>query len=225
LTLFGKGTGKVSAIAKGARKPRSRTRGTVQLFNHGDYLLYKGKNFYTVTQCETKNPFSALRENVVKFAYASYVSELLREVLPENEINPSVFTLSTTVLNMLTAGSEEMTARAFDCKLLQLAGYGPQLKYCVTCGRNTFSRVFFSPSEGGTVCASCLPGHSVIPLEKSTLAVLQHLMQVSPQRAVRLKVSDYDLELLENLFTSYWEYILEKKLKSTEFIRRARGFA
>jgi len=225
LTLLGCRTGKISAIAKGARKPKSRMRGTVQLFNYGNYLLYRGKSFYTVTQCETKEPFTILREDLLKFAYASYIAELLTEVLPEEEINTGAFILLISVLNMIAKKEEILAVRLFDAKLLKLAGYQPQLTACVACGGRLDENIVFSAREGGVLCSGCSKNFSAgVPVKKGTLAVLSRLAGTDLKRAERLKIGSTYYDEMEKLLEVYWEYILEKRLKSLDFIKTVRSF-
>lgn len=222
LTLFGRKTGKISVIAKGVRKTQSRIRGAVQLFSMGDFLLYKGKSLYTVTQCQIDEPFMSLRQDLFKFAYASYCTEIIRELIPEEEVNMPAFGLLTEVFQLMSSSREELAARMFDVRMLGLSGYQPQLSCCVRCGGPLPETPFFSHMDGGVICCGERKG---IPVGRDTLAVMRCLTDKNSGTVSRLKPSHKNYQEMERVLKNYWEYILEKKLMSVEFIEKMRQFA
>ena len=72
LTLFSKDLGKISAIAKGARKPQSRKTGHVELFMRSKFFIAKGRNLDIITQAEMVDPHAPLREDLLRVSLASY---------------------------------------------------------------------------------------------------------------------------------------------------------
>lgn len=222
VTFFGRNTGKVRAIAKGARRAKSKMRGSLQLFNRGDYLLYKGKSLYTLTQCESKEPFVVLRQDLSKFAYASYCAEIVREILPEEELNLDAYTLLLNIFKIMSVNQEQLAARLFDLHMLKISGYFPELSCCINCGNPLSGKAVFSPLEGGMVCCG---GVSGITVGKDTAAVMHHLAEMDISKAYRLKPSPRNLDEMERVTKAYWEYILEKRLHSVEFIEKIRRFA
>lgn len=222
LTLLGSETGKISAIAKGARKTSSRMRGPTQLFSRGRFMLYKGKTLYTVTQCESIEPFILLRQNLSKFAYASYCTEIVRELLPEEEVNLPAYKLLAGIFAMMSVKDEQLAARLFDFRMLALAGFQPQLFSCVKCGKPLEKDLFFCSQEGGMVCCGGTLG---IPVGRDTLAIMRRLSEMDLQQAGRLKLGPTQLKEMETVMKAYWELILEKRLNSVEFIERMEQFA
>lgn len=222
LTLFGRKTGKISAIAKGVRKTRSRMRGGVQLFSLGDFVLYKGKSLYTVTQCEMEQPFIPVRHDLSKFAYASYCAEIMKELFPEEEANVPAFNLLVNTLTQMSNSGEELAARMFDVRMLGLSGYQPELTCCVKCTGALPPHPVFSSPDGGIVCCGGVKG---IPVGKDTLALMRRLMEMDMDTLDRLRPSPKNFLEMERVLKSYWEYILEKDLMSVEFIVKMRQFA
>ena len=222
LTLFGRNTGKISAIAKGARKTKSRMRGALQLFSRGEYLLYQGKSLYTITQCEILDPFLVLRQNLSKFAYASYCTEILRDLLLEEEINLPAYNLISEIFQIMCSKDEELAARIFDAHMLKISGYQPQLSCCVKCGKPLPERPVFSCLEGGVACCGGARG---IPIGRDTLAVMDRISQMEINKVDRLKPSPKHFCEMETVMRAYWEYILEKRLLSVQFIEKMRHFA
>src|SRR5215468_2707066 len=77
LTLYTREHGKLSAVAKGARRAGSRLSGATELFTDSKFLLATGKTLDIVTQCEIRESFPALRNDLERLARATYFCELL----------------------------------------------------------------------------------------------------------------------------------------------------
>ena len=77
LSLFSREAGKLRAVAKGARKIRSRKAGHLEPFTRVRLMLAHGRDFWIVTQAETVDAYLPLREDLLRTAYGAYVLELL----------------------------------------------------------------------------------------------------------------------------------------------------
>ncbi|MBI5959931.1 MAG: DNA repair protein RecO, partial [Chloroflexi bacterium] len=93
--------GKFRAISKGARKPVARQTGHVELFALVDMLIARGRELHIVSQAETKEPFLALHEDLVRAAYANYVVELLDRFMAEQNTGRAEFNLLVHTLERL----------------------------------------------------------------------------------------------------------------------------
>ncbi|NLO90074.1 MAG: DNA repair protein RecO [Clostridia bacterium] len=222
ITLLGKKTGKISAVVKGARKPKSSMRGTVQLFNYGYYLLYRGKSLYTAVQCETLEPFVKLRENLLKFAYASYISEILTLVLPEEEVNNAAFDLLLTSLKIISEENEVLGARYFDINLMKISGFFPRLLSCVACAKNILNdrgSIVFVASKGGVLCSWCSRDEKEgIPVSRGTLVLTNRLSSMEPDLLKKLKIAPQFFEEMAEITRGFWRFILDRELKTLDFV-------
>src|SRR6056297_1446943 len=93
ITFYTKDNGKVRAVARGVKKPRSKISGLVQLFTYNKITFYKGRSLERINHIENIYPFSSLRNNLNKMAYASYIAEYVEKVGMENNPNPDIFNL------------------------------------------------------------------------------------------------------------------------------------
>jgi DNA repair protein RecO len=135
LTLLTQEKGKLTAVAKGARRPRSKLA-SLQAFSLATLQLAAGKNLDTITQAIVRLPFLTLRTEVARFAYANYFAELAEAFSETRERSPQFFDLVVSAFSFLDRGAEiEPLARAYELRLLDLSGYAPQLDHCVQCGR------------------------------------------------------------------------------------------
>ena len=119
LTIFSREQGKLRVVAHGVSKPASRKRGSVQPFCYTDFLLNRGREIDSVSQCQVLEIFSPLREDLTRLTYASYLAELVDNLTGEGEANQAVFALLLTCLARLaeTGGDPELVARSFEARL------------------------------------------------------------------------------------------------------------
>ena len=174
LHLYSRGLGRVNAIAKGARRPRSRFGGRLEPFFRLDLVLYRGRGeLATVTAAHTLSAHSNLRESGPSLAAASRACDAVLRLLDSNEANPAAYNLLCSYLALLDGeepgsgrspvspeidgAAGHATALAFRLKLALVAGFVPELASCARCGE-TEHLAGFSGAAGGVVCAGCEAG-------------------------------------------------------------------
>lgn len=226
LTLFTRELGKVSAVAKGVRKIKSKNRGAVQPFSRTSIMLYQGRNLDTVTQCQLLEGFPNLRNDLERLSYAAYFAQLVDLMLPEREKNEDVFLLLLTTFYLLSYagfqdGSLELVARQFEIKLIALLGYQPQLEQCVFCERPlTASPLKFSGLLGGVLCPSCQGNDlGAQPISRGTIAIWKQLASMDVRKLHRLRLSLEEQNRLERILEAYISQILEQKPKTVDFLK------
>jgi DNA repair protein RecO (recombination protein O) len=232
LTLYTPQQGKVSAIAKGVRKPSSRKAGHLELFTHSQLLVARGRNLDIITQAEAIHDYRALREDLDRVTYAHYVVELLDRFASEGQENQPAFALLVETLQRLCEAEDlPLAVRHYELRLLVLEGYQPQFFRCVECG-DLIQPVtnYFDPEKGGTLCPRCgegllaRPGAAgrIRPVALNTLKVLRYLQTRNYGESSRLRLKAHTHRDVEALMLHYIIYILERNLKSVDFIRRLR---
>ncbi len=143
LTLLTPQYGKITVIAKGVRKPQSRKRGHIELFNHIKGQIVNGKSLGILTEVETVHSFNQLTSHLrqradddpkgaplgqlVTILHAYQYCELIDRLIPENQPHPEVFDLLSTTLQSLTAADLQPTTldAFFKQKLIRLLGFWP----------------------------------------------------------------------------------------------------
>lgn len=221
LTLFTRARGKVGAIAKGVRKPKSRSRGAVQWLNFSRFELYAGRSLHTVIQGESLESFRTIKENLEKLALALYLTELLDEMVPEEEINEEAFLLLLTALQLLNYGMPELTSRMlFEIQLLKVLGYHPRLKNC-HCGVCVEGKqVHFGINEGGVLCWPCArQDHTAVSVNAGAIALWGKLAETNFRLLSRLRITGEHGRQLKKLLGAYLYFYLEKELKSIKFLQ------
>ena len=236
LTLYTPGLGKIRAIAKGVRKPTSRKSGHVELFTHSQLLIAKGRNLDIVTQAETLHAFRPLRGDLRRITYAYYAVELVDKFTKEGVENRPLFDLLLAMLTWLGETADlDLTTRFFELRVLNYVGYRPQLFYCVGCNVKIEPTAnFFSLSGGGVLCPRCgeerrqgerRARREVVPISLNALKVLRYLQTRDYALCRRLRISAESRGELEEIMRRYITYLLERRLKSLEFLNLIRGQA
>jgi DNA repair protein RecO (recombination protein O) len=161
LHLYTPTRGRVSAIAKGVRKTRSRFGGRLEPFFWLRLVLHEGRSdLLTVTSAETVEAYPRLRENGATIDAGARACDAVNRLFGEAEASEPVFHLLCKELGLLDAdpaNADHANQLAFRLKLLVAGGFAPYLAACASCGERDHL-VGFSGAAGGVVCASCEGG-------------------------------------------------------------------
>jgi DNA repair protein RecO (recombination protein O) len=163
LHLYSKTRGRIGAIAKGARKPKSRFGGRLEPFFRLDLVLHEGRGeLLTVTGVTTLDGYPRLRASGPGLNAAARACDAVLRLLDSAEPNPPAYNLLCRYLAMLDEPEAERaasleTALSFRLKLALAAGFAPELASCAHCGEAEHLSGF-SGAAGGVVCVSCEGG-------------------------------------------------------------------
>jgi DNA repair protein RecO (recombination protein O) len=193
LHLYTPHRGRVAAIAKGARKARSRFGGRLEPFFHLHLLLHEGRgDLLTVAGAETVAAHPRLRERHACLDSAARACDAVARVFEAGDPNPAVFHLLCNQLALLDAQpgrAGRANQLAFRLKLLLAAGLVPQLEVCASCGARDHLQGF-SGAAGGVVCSACEA--SAFPLDQDAHDFLVEALgrplaetPAAPDRALR----------------------------------------
>lgn len=228
VTLLLKYKGKFDAIAKGVRKVSSRRGPNLDLLNQVKAHFAIGKNLDVITEVQTLNSFKKAKEDLDRVSSGFYIAEIVNEFLAEGQGGREVFNLLLYTLRELDKETDlekiRKVLRAFEIKFLHIIGYKPQLSRCVRCGdKLVTSGNFISPEAGGTLNEKCaIQTISKKPISNDAIKILRFLQEESWEKIDKLIISSgLNLELERHL-RFYIEYLLEKELKSANFIEQIK---
>ena len=225
VTLFTRTEGKVRAVARGSRRPRSRLMGATQPFCHGRYLLLSGRELDTISQAElVGHGLRPLREDLTRMTLASLTAELVDALVEERAASEPLFEVLLATWQELASQGEAKLETAlwwFELRLLDLLGYGPALDACAGCGRPLGQeRVVFSPREGGSLCARCRERDPLAPaLSGRARALLVRLRQSSVRDLAAPGLEPAEVEQVRRALDAFLEYRLPGRLHSLSVAR------
>jgi len=157
LWLFTEKIGKVSAIARGAKRSKSKFLSSTQPFCFGEYILYRGKNLYSVNEVEIIDSFQGILKDIDSITYGSYFCELILIALQEEESNRDLFRefIKAFYLVKSNAADTELLARTLELKILKSTGFGFDFEKCCICGNNINKSSYLSIQYHGGTCDKC----------------------------------------------------------------------
>ncbi|RKD34724.1 DNA repair protein RecO [Thermohalobacter berrensis] len=223
LTIFSRKNGKIQAIAKGARKPKSSLISSTQVFCYSDFILYKGRNFYHINQGEVIDTFYSLREDLNKLAYATYLIELVDSGITEEESNEKIFQLLLKTLKIFEVLDRdyEKFVRAFELKYISFLGYKPEVKKCILCNKDLIGKMKFSITNGGILCKECIEkGITGENITKEIQEILEFLLYSKLEELHDYKIKPENMIIIERILKNYlMTYIDKRDFKSLDFIK------
>lgn len=131
LTVLSRESGKISIKAPGVRRVPSRRSSHVELLNHSQFTLYASSKTFMpiVTEAQTLEDFSSIKDNLKKIGYAYYICELVNGLCAENQENKSVFFHLKSTLSTLGQTSDAISlVRNFERDLLAQLGFWSEVK-------------------------------------------------------------------------------------------------
>ncbi|MDA1180357.1 MAG: DNA repair protein RecO, partial [Planctomycetota bacterium] len=183
VTLFTDNFGRVSALAKGARRPKGPFESALDLLAlcRVVFLRKPGDSLDLLTEAKLERRFRAAARSLPRFYAGLYIAELLLAWTEHSDSNTPLFILSAQAITGLdNADSVTRTILHFEIRGLHLLGLLPSLVYCVECGPmvDVAQRAAFGLQAGGVLCPRCKPGkRQVISISKQARWLMQALAQ------------------------------------------------
>jgi len=226
LTLYTPDLGKIQAVARGVRRPRSKLAGHLEMLTHSLVSLARGRNLDTIIGSQTINSFLPLKSDLQLTSYALYVIELVNQFTADHIENRPLFRLLLETMQQLCqAGDNELVLRYFELHLLNEVGYRPQLQQCVACHQSLKPVInSFCPGAGGMLCPDCRQSQPLAhPLSGNALKVLRLLQSSDYSTVSRLKMNPELSRELETVMRNYLKYLLEREVRSAAWLDTLKG--
>jgi DNA repair protein RecO (recombination protein O) len=229
LTLYTREKGKLSAIARGARRAASSLSGATELFIAARLHLAVGRNLDIVTQCEIENSFVVLRTDLQMLVRATYFCELLDRFTGDRDgaSSEELFDLTVGALLLLQRSESypDAVVHAYELQLLAVLGYAPVLDHCVVCGAVSPSKgAGFSPALGGLVCASDrFRANDAVALSEESTRALRDLQSGDSTLILSLRPSASAVAEIARALRWFVRFRSELNLKTADFLDQLRA--
>lgn len=246
ITFLTRDKGKISVMAKNAKKSVRRFSGAMDLFsvNHIQCAFPKKNRDAMINLCHTvlENGFSHIRYDVVNTAYASYWTEIVTQWLEEGKAQPDIFELLYMSLEMVDDGfiRTEVISLLFQIRFMRLSGFSPGLDRCDTCRTSLegidSARLWFDFKAGRVVCPTCRGSERCAQelagpfggstrglwVSKGTLKQLSWINTVEMSRADRIRFSPIAIQEGETLLESFIPFHIGRNFNSLKFLHKMR---
>jgi DNA repair protein RecO (recombination protein O) len=227
-TLLGEDGAQVRAVAKGVRKPRSRLRGTLEVFARLSLLLGKGRNLDVVAEARVTDMHAGCRSSFERICAGEVICEAASKVSYPDHPQRNLFAMTDTALSVIEhAPTDHLTllVDAFLLKVVSLVGYRPELTCCARCGssleegREDDELVPFSVDMGGCLCARCRTSCEPRLVPRATIQWMQALLGM---RFSELSETEHDTRtdaMLLDLANRWFEDHVGSRLKSLRYLQ------
>ena len=216
--------GKVRAVARGVKKPRSRIAGSLEPLNHIRLEFWTGerKELSQIRQAELIHSYLGKNPELKQISGFSYFAELANEIVQENQSNHPLFRL---LLASLRAGELDAInpplIRYFEIWCLKLAGLLPDYAYCSNCGKCVKDDSFYALIEAGQArCPTCSRGQG-LPIGAGASSALNEMMRIAPEQFMRRPLDNEAAGEIERLSQRLLKVHLEKNFKSYRILAEA----
>ena len=220
--VYSRRSGRLSIIAKGARRAKSRNGRSLDLLNRVMLELYHGRSLETVRSVELLATHIGLRTDLDAYGHASYIGELVRVMTEENEPSEAIYTLLAETLGLLAEGVDPWAlTRYFEYALLEATGFQAQLLTCPRCRNSLTAQVnAFSVREGGVVCPACrVDDPASVPLSVNAQKYLRTMQREGLGRTLALKLDQESRMQVQQALTGYVQHLAERPIGSLDVLR------
>lgn len=220
--------GKISGILKGIKNEPAKFASTVEPFSYNEIVFYKKINsaLHLVTQCDTRDNFGAIRQNISKIGVGSLMMELLDAIMPQEDKNEEVFDLALIALKGLELYYDpDKIMTIFKIKMLSFSGFKPHFDSCVSCGLRVDGQSKFSSTLGGLLCMKCFPKDPrARSIFRGTIASILHIERNEFKNNLNLGMNPEIKKELNSILNSFLNFHLGRELKSEKVLNRLNNF-
>lgn len=220
IVLLTRERGKISAFARGARKPNSALVGVTSPFSFGEFTVYEGRTSYTLMSASISNYFQELRLDVEGAYYGFYFLEIAgyyaREANDETELLKLLYQTFRALVNQSIPN--RLIRCIYELRAVVVNGEGPQVFECACCRDREYAMTF-SVKRGGLLCSRCQErfpdARAMLP---STVYTLQYIVSSPIKKLYTFVVKEEVLQELEGIVADYLAEYLGKSFKSLEIL-------
>ncbi|WP_329381229.1 DNA repair protein RecO [Anaerofustis butyriciformans] len=225
LTVFTKERGKISVMAKNAASKRSKVIAQTSTFSYSYFVLYPGKNFYTLKSADYIKSFPGIQTDLERLSFASYICELIDifyEDKMEEEITFNLLFYTLGLIQKCKIENISFVALMFMLKLLGISGIIPDFKYCNLCGDAKCSEYYLDFESSILSCKKCTTKYfSSNKLTLKQINLINELTYINLKDIKNIDFTKVSLKECNNIIVilnNYITYNLQKKTNSFKFL-------
>ncbi len=215
--------GVISAFAKSARRPKSKLHAGSCVFSYGSFTFFEGSSALKLTECDVRETFFDLRNDITVLSAAQYLCELTLRLAPKETPARDILRLLLNTLHFMTKPERNplILKSVFELRFASLSGYMPDLVACAKCGEFETDPMYFDFDSGLLYCKNCRK-NGAKALSLRTVDAMRHICYAPMNRLFSIKP---DEKTAESLYSSCEEYIKHQtsyEFKTLEFLNEIR---
>lgn len=237
VVMFSKTKGLIHAVAKGTKRPKSKLGARIQMFIANKLMLFEGRNLDTISEAQSLNTFSRIRNNLDKLAYSMYIAELVNNFCSKNYNNDEnyeeIYDLLYKTYDLIACAQNKQQALLYTIKFLIkflfVLGWGLDFKYCCACQKqidlSEDKSTLFSYELGGFLCENCAVNnqYNAIKIHNKIRMFLLELSQSKIEEKTKYDslVNDIVLEKCFSFMKKYTDTLTNKRTKIFDVLNKS----
>lgn len=217
INVYTKEYGIIGIMCKGAMSIKSKLRSTTQKLIYGVFnIYYKKDKLSTLVSVDIINPLKKIKEDILLISYASYLCELINQVLKQTNNKNLYNDFITSILKLEEGLNPLVITNILEVKLLDYLGVGLNLTDCIMCG-NKKEIVTLSSEKGGLICKNCYTDERLMPI--SIVKVLNMYYLVDIKSITKLSIKEDIINEINRFLVHYYDDYTGLYLKSKDFLK------
>lgn len=215
LTILTDKLGKISCIARGAKRTNSPILANSQYLVYSEFVLYKSKKFYYINSASVINMFYKFRVDFDKMEKAFELTRIINLITDENEDTSDILKLFLNTIYIIENDMKDIqfVLSVFRIKLFSLLGFAPNISKCSECGQplkisqETDKQVYYYYDYVSNifVCDNCIGNRDLkryLKISYATVAAIRYISKVDLKKVFSFKINDcMDLKNFSYVFT------------------------
>ena len=218
LNVLTKEYGLIGVMSKGSRNMKSKLRGVSRKLVQGRFHIYYKKNgLSTLTGVDVINSFNNILTDLTRVSYASYIIDLILQVLKQNN-DSSLYELVCATLTKMDEGlPSAVLTSIIEIKLLDYLGVKPMIDGCAICG-SVENIVSLSSTHGGYICANCYQNEGIV--SDKAIKLLRMFYYVDINSITKLDIKSDTLKEVNIFLDDYYDRYTGLYMKSKSFLKQ-----
>lgn len=202
ITILTDELGKISCLAKGAKKTNSPLLASSQYLVYSEFILYKGTKFYHVNSTSMIQMFYDLRIDFDKLEVIFTLTKLINYLTDEYQDTSKILVLFLNTIYLLQEGKKDkkLVLSVFKIKLFCLLGFSPRIETCNLCGHAFFEEekqedIYYDYVSNVFCCETCIKNKDkkrYLRLSKATVVAIKYVTLTSMKKIFSFEIADVD---------------------------------
>lgn len=223
LNVLTKEYGLIGVISKGCRNIKSKLRGVSRKLLLGKFHIYYKENaLSTLINIDVINSFSKTITDLEKISYASFVLELVNQVIKQNDDENIYELLKQTLIKIEEGYNPLILTNILELKLLDFLGVRPNIDSCSICGSDK-AIVTLDATSGGYICKNCYQNEGLV--SEKTIKLIRMFYYVDIKNITKLELSQETIKEINRFLDDYYDRYTGLYLKSKNFIKKINQLA
>lgn len=215
IDIITKKYGRISVMAKGAKTLKSKLRSTTSKLTYGIFnIVYKENKLSLLKEVDVINYYKNIKKDIKKISYASYILELVEQVIKQNNdeeiYNNLIYSLEKIENNL----NPLAITNILELKCLDYLGVMPVIDSCSICGSKNI--ITISADAGGYLCKECRKNETIV--DEKTIKLIRMFYYVDIKKIDKIEINKKIIDEINYFLTTYYEKYTGLYLKSKKLI-------